>query len=334
MRSSRRCLSTTAAVAEALLGAWSDEAVDRRAVDCARIVGGVRELRDVFAVHEALAAPRGAEQLGGVGGRARARGRARALGARAFVLTFARPPRRYKLGWKNHALLAPLPAMYSPVFRGGFRPSGATVSLARHKLFCAEAEYGFKLARALEPGEAAFSEADVWAAVGSIELCVELCGTRLAEPDAADAAEMAPALLADAMCNALVVRGPTVYSEAADEGAARGFAPAALATTRVRLLVDGAEISAGDGTENPLDSPLASLTFLVNDLVHRRRLPLEAGALVIAGHTCQVAFAGRPAPSSARALAQARVARPTSRLEAEFAGLGVVGVELVDSTGS
>ena len=320
-------MSTTAAVADALLGAWSDEAVDRRAVDVARVVSGVRALRDVFAVHEALAAPRGAEQLGGVGGCARA---ARAAAARARRVMVPRP-RRYKLGWKNHALLAPLPAMYSPVFRGGFRPSGATVSLARHKLFCAEAEYGFTLSRALVPGEAAFSEADVWAAVGAIELCVELCGTRLAEPDAADAAEMAPALLADAMCNALVVRGPTVYSEAADECAARGFAPAALATARVRLLVDGAELSAGDGTENPLDSPLASLTFLVNDLVHRRRLPLEAGALVIAGHTCQVAFAGRPAPSSARALAQARVAGRTTRLEADFGGLGVVAVELVDS---
>ena len=51
MRSSRRCLSTTAAVAEALLGAWktrpSTGALTRAGV------GGVRELRDVFAVHEA-----------------------------------------------------------------------------------------------------------------------------------------------------------------------------------------------------------------------------------------------------------------------------------------
>ena len=54
---------------------------------------------------------------------------------------------------------------------------------------------------------------------------------------------------------------------------------------------------------------MASLTFLVNDLTHRRRLPLDAGAVVIAGHTCQVLFPGRPSPRSARTLPQAQMAR-------------------------
>ena len=110
----------------------------------------------------------------------------------------------------------------------------------------------------------------------------------------------------------------------------------------VRLLVDGQEVSSGTGAENPGDSPLAALTFCVNDLAHRRRMPIHAGALVIAGHTCQVAFSSRPAPPSARTLPQAQVcgARVVplaavefgahTVLEAYFEGCGTVRATLVE----
>lgn len=98
----------------------------------------------------------------------------------------------------------------------------------------------------------------------------------------------------------------------------------------------------GAGAENPGDSPLGALTFIVNDLTHRRRRPLEAGHLVIAGHTCQVAFSSRPAPPSARTLPQAQVcgARVVPQaavefgahtvLEAYFEGCGTVRATLIE----
>ena len=67
----------------------------------------------------------------------------------------------------------------------------------------------------------------------------------------------------------------------------------------IRLLVDGREVSSGTGATNPGDSPLNGLTFLANELCVRRGRPLTKGALVIAGHACQVAFGSRPARAAA-----------------------------------
>ena len=97
----------------------------------------------VFAVHEALAVnPEGAARFGGVGG--------------------------YKLGWKDHPLLdeSGLAAMYSPIFRGCFRDAARTgpaahVSLSRHKVFAAEAEYAFVMAHRLGPRRQPYTEDEV-----------------------------------------------------------------------------------------------------------------------------------------------------------------------------
>ena len=72
--------------------------------------------------------------------------------------------------------------------------------------------------------------------------------------------------------------------------------PSSLTKHTVSLEVAGQKISEGDATSNPCDSPLASLTFLVNDLVSRRGIPIEAGAFVICGHCCQAAFEKRRLP--------------------------------------
>ena len=97
------------------------EAADRPPIGDAAALPPAETFDDVHEIHDALvAAPQAEARLGGFGG--------------------------FKLGWKGHPLLsdgpaAPgLPAFYSPIFAGCFRPNGATVSLARHKIFCAEAE--------------------------------------------------------------------------------------------------------------------------------------------------------------------------------------------------
>lgn len=298
-----------APAAETLLGAWSTEAADAAPVEV-EDQPPVESLDDVFGMHDALRASPQADRLGGFGG--------------------------YKLGWKGHPLLTDgRAAMYSPIFAGCFRPSGSAISLSRHKVFCAEAEFAFHMARGLPPRDAPYSPAEVWAAVGHVELAIELCGARAAAPTSAGVTPYH--LLADAMLNALVVRGPVILRNDGTEAAAR--AVAALADVPVRLLVGGVEISSGSGRENPLDTPLGALTFLVNDLTYHRRRPLEAHALVIAGHCCQVAFAGRPAPATASAFPQASACglpdakvgrRARAQLSAHFGGLGSVEAALLE----
>ena len=210
-------------------------------------------------------------------------------------------------------------------------PVGQRGRLSHHKVFCAEAEYGFTIGpKPLEPTAIPYTREEVWAAVASYEPCIELCGSRFTT---ATAKASPYHLLADAMSNALVIRGAPV--------AAPDEPPSSLVDNTVRILVDGREVSSGTGKENPGDSPLDALTFLVNDLTVRRQQALPAGALVIAGHTCQVAFSSRPAPPSARTLPQAQVcgARVVPQaavelehtvLEAYFEGCGTVRATLVE----
>ena len=170
----------------------------------------------------------------------------------------------YKLGWKNNPLIAAtlrLHAMYSPIFAGCFFPSGAEISLSHHKVFAAEAEYGFVMRHTLLPRDEAYTAEEVWAAVHWVEPAIEIIGARLASFSGANTSPYH--LLADAMSNALVVRGAPISSFTSDYPP-----PEALTggSWRVQLRVDNREVSSGTGSENPADSPLGSLTFLVNDL--------------------------------------------------------------------
>ena len=314
-------LTPPARAAECFMGAWSDDdgfgcgmrypAIRREAE-----LPDLSSLQDVFETHDHMLQSPHCQRLGGFGG--------------------------YKLGWKNNPLIAADPlrlhAMYSPIFAGCFFPSGAEISLSHHKVFAAEAEYGFVMRHTLLPRDEAYTAEEVWAAVHWVEPVIEIIGARLASFSGANTSPYH--LLADAMSNALVVRGAPISSFTSDYPP-----PEALTggSWRVQLRVDNREVSSGIGSENPADSPLGSLTFLVNDLVHRRRRALEAGALVIAGHTCQVAFSGaRALPPAALTLPQAQVcgARVVPEaavefgshtvLEAYFEGCGTVRATLVE----
>ena len=286
----------------ALLNAWSDatSGISRPSLQHVDELPALNSLEDVFLVHEAMLNSSDCKRLGGHGG--------------------------WKLGWKSNPCLGAdrlnLPAFYAPLFADCFISAGSTISLSQHKAFSAEAEYGFTMARALLPRATPYAEEEVWAAVGSYEPCIELCGMRGAMASPLH-------LLADAMNNAAVVRGTPFSTDPA-------VPPPDALTKRtsevlVRLLVDGLEVASGNGTENPGHSPLASLTFLINDLTYRRGQCVEAGLLIIAGHTCQVAFEGCTAPISASTLPQAQVCRAhgcTSTLLASFDGYGTVQVTL------
>ena len=272
-------LSATPA-AEAIVASWGAGCpdVDPRALN-------VIDLDGCDAVNAALAAPAAASRLGGHVG--------------------------FKMGWKG--AFPTRAALFGPLFGVGILRSGASVSLSAHKIFCAEAEFGFVFGTPLEARAAPYSEEEVWGAVRSVELCVELCGARQ------HASVSKLDYVADALCSACVVRGPTI---------ARPSDPSVLEAVAVRLLVAGIEISHGDARCNPLDSPLASLTFLANELCVRLRRPLHAGTLVIAGHCCQAAFDRRPHPPYQQL---ATVAWSSGdRVRAVFDGLGACEAVLLE----
>ena len=50
----------------------------------------------------------------------------------------------------------------------GLVDSGTSVSLSSHRIFSAEAEFSVRLSSSLEPRDTLYSEAEVWAAVGTV----------------------------------------------------------------------------------------------------------------------------------------------------------------------
>ena len=273
------------AAARAVVASWRGDCAD---VDAASAFAGVRSLDDCDAVNAALVSA-AADTLGGHAG--------------------------YKLGWKG--AFAERAALWAPLFGSRLVAHGASVSLSEHKVFSAEAEFSFVLARRLEPRADAYTSEEVWSAVPHVELCVELCGVR------SHASTEKLHYVADALCGACVIRGPSIG------GPSDSLDTNALTSIDVTLTVAGAEISRGTALNNPLDSPLASLTFLVNDLCVRLGRPLHAGALVIAGHCCQAAFEGRPRPPFVTTLPEAEWASGDT-VRAVFQGHGECGASLLD----
>lgn len=277
-----------AAAAETLLGRWSTVGDVRAPITEPGELPVPPDVAAVFATHTAMAASPHAARLGGVVG--------------------------YKMGWKGGGGgLIDAPAMHGPIFRAGVHAGGDAVPLGLHKIFCAEAEFGFTLGGEVPPRGEPYSEDEVRGMVAARHLCIELCGAR---HTCAGAAPLT--LCADALCGAGVVIGPPL------PGAADW---AALAAAPVTIRAAGRVVAEGSGRENPFDAPLASLRWLVNDVCVRRGAALPAGAFVAAGHCCQLRLEGGPAPAPALHLPSARC-RPGDVVRAEFAGVGAVEFEV------
>ena len=201
----------------------------------------------------------------------------------------------WKMGWKG--AFAERPVLCGPLFGCGMIPpaiggdghgrKAPEASLSAHRAFCAEAEFCMILRRPLGPlptsGER-YTEEQVWEAVDRVELCIELCGARQFT------STNKYHYVADALCSAAVVRGPCI-------GNREDIDPATLTQHKVELFCEENKVSEGTARNNPGDSPLASLTILVNELCGERGMTLEAGAMVICGHCCQAQLEGRPKPS-------------------------------------
>lgn len=273
-----------ARVADVLMAAWGD---GRPPASDPAALQAVTTLADALSVHGAIVASPHAARLGGVAG--------------------------YKLGWKG--AFPEQHALHGPLFASGLFQHGMSVSLAEHKIFSAEAEFGLVFGKALAARSEAYSEEEVWEAVDHVELCIELCSCRQWQTS------NRLHYVADALLSGCVVRGPSI---------GKPTSPSKLPEVSVRLLVGGKEMSSGNATSNPYDAPLASVAFLVNDLCVARRVPICAGDLVISGHCCQVAFADRPCPPHTVGGTPLAAWKAGDVIRAEFEGLGAVQAELRD----
>ena len=186
------------------------------------------------------------------------------------------------------------------ILSGAARRDGATVYLRGNHMRVAEAEFGFVMARDLPPRAAAYSEAEVLAAVGTVVPVIEVPNSRF--PDFAQAGEAQ--LLADLACAGQFAVG-------AGTGAPWRDIPFTRHPVLGQVLRDGGTALERSGSGAAvLGDPRAALAWLANEL-SGLGITLEAGQLVSTG-TCM-----EPLPVQAG-----------DRVRADFGVLGQVCVRL------
>lgn len=169
---------------------------------------------------------------------------------------------------------------------------GAVVPLDGNVMKVAEAEFAFRMARALPRGHAAFSVDDVLEAVASLHPAIEVPDSRYVDFARAGA----PQLIADTACACWCLIG----------GAAREiWRDRDLAAHRVVAYRNGAPAGEGTGA-NVLGDPRVALAWLANELAAFGD-GLGAGDIVITG-TCVV-----PVPIE-----------PGDRVRMDFGDLGAI----------
>jgi 2-keto-4-pentenoate hydratase len=160
------------------------------------------------------------------------------------------------------------------IMRDRIYRDGDTVPLADNAMRLAEVEFVFVVGASLHARNAAYTDAEVEAAIAALHLGVELPSTRYADPTAVGELQ----LIADNACSGDFVMGPAAPDHWPD---------ADLAATRVSIDIDSpAEARHADGIGSAvLGNPLRALTWLVNEL-SRHGLDLEAGQFVTTGTCC------------------------------------------------
>ena len=147
---------------------------------------------------------------------------------------------------------------------------GATVSLAGNQMRVIEAEFAFRMAHDLPARQAAYTQADVMAAVESLHPTIEVPDSRFENFASAGQAQ----LIADCACACWLIVGPPMPSR---------WRSADLAAHPVRVLLGQVEVALGRGA-NVLGDPRIALTWIANE-VARHGPGLKAGDLVTTG-TC------------------------------------------------
>lgn len=153
--------------------------------------------------------------------------------------------------------------------------SPASLPAAEHRFFVVEPEYAFTLGADLPLRDAAYSEAEVAAAIASLHPAFEIVSSAY---DAAWREAGAAALIADNAVHTAMVMGP----------ATTDWRDLDFQRRKVRLDVDGALHSEGEGIR-ALGGPLETLLWLTQHLAGRG-LGLQAGDVVTTGVVTDIAY--------------------------------------------
>jgi len=174
--------------------------------------------------------------------------------------------------------------------------SGSQLVLGNNLMKVAEAEFAFRMGKALPPRPQEYTLQEVLAAVDTLHPAIEIPDSRYAD----FAIVGAPQLIADNACACWFVIGPETQADW------RSYDLAALAVTAWR---NDAIAAQGSGS-NVLGDPRIALTWIANEL-RTQGIGLDAGETVTTG-TC--------------VLPQAIAAGDTIR--ADFGDLGSVSIEI------
>lgn len=175
---------------------------------------------------------------------------------------------------------------------------GASVPLGKTHMRVAEAEFAFRIGSDLTPRSAAYSQAEVLAAVDSLHPAIEVPDSRYEDFARVGAAQ----LIADNACAHYFVLGRAVETN---------WRALDLSTHEVAAAVQGRPARTGRGA-NVLGGPAIALTWLANEL-SGLGLTLAAGQVVTTG-TC---------------LTPIEIG-PRERVAADFGRLGRVEVVFAD----
>ncbi|MFN0119725.1 MAG: 2-keto-4-pentenoate hydratase [Blastocatellia bacterium] len=149
-------------------------------------------------------------------------------------------------------------------------PAGAPVPLTPTTMKLAEAEFAFRMARALPRREQPYELAEIVAAIETLHPAIEIPGSRYTEVARAGAAQ----LIADDACASWFILG---------EPATENWRELDLVSHQVRATRNGEAAGAGSGA-NVLGSPLLAMTWIANELrLHADGL--RAGDVITTG-TC------------------------------------------------
>jgi 2-keto-4-pentenoate hydratase len=173
-------------------------------------------------------------------------------------------------GWKVGAASATAEPQAGPILADGLKPSPARFALLPNALRTVEAELAFTLGRDLPTRSLAYSEDEVWQAMASLHVGIEVL-----ESSFVDRRKIAEAaVLGDLLNNGAYCYGAGVTDWRALD----------LATPEASLWINGKEARRA-GTGTPGGHPKRLLGWLANHAA-ARGLPLKAGMVITTGsHT-------------------------------------------------
>ncbi len=200
-------------------------------------------------------------------------------------------------GWKVGAGSPTAEPNAAPLFAALMAPSPVTWPAKRFHRLGIEGELAFRLGRALPPRATPYGEDEVWDAVASLHVAIELVDSRFAEFPALDKL----ALLADNQSNGAFCYGPAIPD----------FRGIDFLRQPASLVIDGREAASAVGG-NAAGHPRRLLAWLANHCARRGR-GLAVGDIVTTGTHTGLVFA-----------------TPGARVSVRFAGLGEASLTLTE----